>query len=79
MLTLKILTLINPDILFTHMQIASFNKPTLVTEFGCNDVTGQHLTPAGVHAGIWAPWFAGSAGAGAGWCVLQQQQQRAAS
>ena len=46
MLTLKILTLINPDILFTHMQIASFNKPTLVTEFGCNDVTGQYLTPA---------------------------------
>jgi hypothetical protein len=61
---------------FTSLQIASYNKPTLVTEFGCNDVTGQHLTPAGVHAGIWAPWFAGSAGAGAGWCVLQQQQQQ---
>jgi hypothetical protein len=53
--------------LFTLLQAASFNKPTLVTEFGCNDLKGQYLTRAGVHAGIWAPWFAGAAGAGAGW------------
>ena len=52
---------------FTLPQIASYNKPTLVTEFGCDDVSGQRLTRAGVHAGIWAPWFAGAAGAGAGW------------
>jgi hypothetical protein len=58
------------------LQIAAFNKPTLVTEFGCNDLKGQYLTRAGVHAGIWAPWFAGAAGAGAGWWVSAQRYIR---
>ena len=44
-----------------------YGKPTLIDEFGCNDLVMQKPTGDVLHQGAWLPLFAGAAGGAMSW------------